>query len=273
MEAHRHLAARYAATHPGEVARRLESVPSQEVAELLANVEPETAVEVVEGMLPPSAAAALESMAHADLAPILERLPVARCVLVLRSVTKADRGRMIGLLPRATAAKVERLLRSSEGSAGVLAEPVPAVLTPGMDAGEALRTLEGTGGSSAYVVDEDHRLVGVIHRRDLAKSDHRARIGGLMTRQVVKLPSAASLAAVRDHRAWVDFEMLPVVDAGGVLVGVIRHKNVRRTATSRRASTAAPRRAALEGLLDLGEVYWAGLTSALEALGDRGGAR
>ena len=33
---------------------------------------------------------------------------------------------MVGLLPKAAADKVERLLRSSDGSAGVLAEPVPA---------------------------------------------------------------------------------------------------------------------------------------------------
>jgi len=270
MLAHRHLAARFAAAHPGEAARRLEGVPSADVAEFLADVDPAAAVEVVEGMLPSSAAAAFELMPPAVLSPILERLPVARCVLVLRAVARADRQAMVELLPRTSAFKVERLLSSTEGSAGVLAEPVPAVLSPGMDVTEALQSLEGTSGSYAYVVDGDHRLIGVIHRKELSKSARRAKIGGLMVHSVVRLPSSASLVAVRNHRAWVDYETLPVVDGDGVLVGLIRHRNVRRTAIARGpVASAGGRAAALETFLDLGEVYWSGLSSLLTALGGR----
>jgi magnesium transporter len=269
MEAQRRLAACYAASYPAEVARRLETVPSTEVAEFLADVEPATAIEVIEGMMPSSAAAAFEFMDHGDLSPILELLPVARCVLVFRAVDQLGRKAMIDLLPMDTARKVERLLKSSQGSAGVLAEPVPVVLSPEMEIREASQLLEGTSGSYAYVVDPDHRLVGVIHRRDLSRSEDKARIANLMSRQIVRLPSAASLSAVRSHRAWSDFESLPVVDGGGVLVGVIRHRSVRRTAFARGPSATPSHRAALEAFLELGEVYWSGLTSVLGALGGR----
>jgi Mg/Co/Ni transporter MgtE len=269
MKAQDHLAVRFAAAHPGEVARRLELVPPRDAASFLAALEPAVAAEVVEGMLPSTAAAAFEVMSSDELSSILARLPAARCVLVLRSVSAPDRREFVSLLPQATAAKVARLLRSSVGSAGVLAEPVAAVLSPEMAVDEALRTLEKTSGSSTYVVDGDHKLVGVVHRRDLSKGDQRTRVGGLMTRHVVKLPAAASLAAIRKHRAWVDFEKLPVVDGSGVLVGEIRHRNIRRAGPARRAVEAASSGAALGVFLELGGVYWSGLTSVLEAFAGR----
>jgi magnesium transporter len=269
MDAQQSLAERYARAYPGEAAVRLEAVPTHDVAEFLTDIEPETAAEVVEAMLPSSAAAAFELIDQSRLRAIVERLSVMRCALVLRSVEITNRRAMIGLLPKGAALKLEKLLRSADGTAGVLAEPIPYVLSPGMDVTEARQALEGTSGSYAYVVNEEHRLVGVVHRRDLSKNARPTQLNELMSHRVVKLPTGASLATVRNHRAWDDFETLPVVDTSGVLVGVIRHRNLRRSHSMRRSKPEALRRTALETLLDLGEVYWTGLASVVESLGNR----
>ncbi len=137
-----------------------------------------------------------------------------------------------------------------------------------MSVGEARGVAGGITGPYAYVVDDDHRLIGVIHRKALATSDDRARIGNLMSPQVTRIPSAAPFSAVRDHRAWFEFDVLPVVDGSGVLVGVIRHRNVRSSGPTHQSAPIS-QRPLLDTFLELGELYWGGLTSVVAAMADR----
>jgi len=268
MHATQTLAIRYAARFPAEAARRLEGITNQEVGAFLAALDPEDAVGIITGLSPHTAGAALETMDPEAVAAILDHLSLSRCVLVLRCVRKSQRATMIELLPKNIALKVERLLRSPEGSAGDLAEPVPAVLSPEMNVEEARRITGVIPGRYAFVVDDDARLVGVMHRNELAKSDPLARIGNLMAKPVTRLPSAAPHSAVRDHQAWNDFDVLPVVDNNGVLVGVVRHRSIRRSERLAHTSHASPR-PALATAMDLSELYWGGLTSLFASLSTR----
>jgi len=268
VEAAQTLAASYASRFPADTARRLETIAGSEVGSFLADLAPEIAVAVIARMLPSTVAAAFNTMDSEELAPILEVLPDSRCVLVLRSLEKDQRAAVVRLLPAATAPKIERLLRSPRGSAGMLAEPAQAVLSPEMSVNEARDVASGTAGPYVYVVDDDHRLVGVIHRKELASGDSRARIGSLMSGQVIRLPSAAPFSAVRNHPAWKDLHELPVVDGSGVLVGVVRHRSVRYSEQTHREAPISPR-PGLATFLELGELYWGGLTSVVAAMAGR----
>lgn len=268
MEALQSLALSYASKHPVDAARLLETVSSSDTGAFLAELDPGTAVAVIEKMSPSTAAAAFATMDPTALTGVADRLSISRWVLVLRCLSNDQREAMLALLPRTTAPRVERLLRSPKDSAGFLAEPTPAVLSPEMSVGEARDAAAGLTGPYAYVVDDDHRLIGVIHRKSLAASDDRARIGNLMTPQVTRIPSAAPLSAVRDHRAWFEFDVLPVVDGSGVLVGVIRHRNVRGSGRPRQSAPIS-QRPPLDTFLELGELYWSGLTSVVAAMADR----
>jgi Mg/Co/Ni transporter MgtE len=265
MEAQRALAARYACDFPADAARRLESVPASELASYLADIAPKLAVRIIDSMLPSAAADAFEMMNPDALSEILDALSEARCVIVLRAVAKTQRARLLALLPKKTALTVKRLLRAPAGSAGVMAEPVTAVLSQTMTVREAGRVVHGLGEGTFYVVDRDYRLVGVVHRQDLAASDEQTRIGTLMSREVVKLPSAAPLSAVRDHPAWIQHDEMPIVDGAGVLVGMIRHRRLRRLDAVRPPAVTA-HRPPLAAFLDLGELYWASLASVMTAM-------
>ena len=268
MEAVHTLAVRYASRFPADAARRLEAIPISELGSFLAELEPTNAVTVIEGMLPSTVASAFEIMAPDELTAILELLPVSRCVLILRSLEKEKRTAVIDLLPTATVPAVERLLRSSPGTAGILAEPAQALLSPDMSVAEARDIAGGVAGFYVYVVDDDHRLVGVIHRKELASSNPRTPVRSLMTARVVQLPAAAPHSAVRDHPAWNDFHELPVVDDSGVLVGVVRHRSVRHSEPTPRVASDSPQ-SGFATFLELGELYWVGLTSVVTAMADR----
>jgi magnesium transporter len=268
VEARDHLATRYATDYPEDAARRLDAVPADRTARFLADLDPEIAARVIDGMLPSTAAAALGRMAPDGQAAILGRLSAARCVSVLRSVDTVARAGMVSRLPKELSLTVERLLRAPEGSAGALAGPVTAVLAPRTTVAEARDLIADLPGSYAYVVDEDRKLIGVVHRRDLAASRDEAPVESLMSRQVVRLPATAPHWAVRGHPAWADFDALPVVDGSDTLVGVLRHRSLRRLGVERPSSIASGR-PALGAFLELGELYWGGLSSLLSGMAGR----
>jgi CBS domain-containing protein len=81
------------------------------------------------------------------------------------------------------------------------------------------------------VIDDDRRLVGLVSNRDiLAAGGEPVRVAGIMTRDVwtVGPDVLASIAGetLLDHR----YGCLPVVDASGVLVGIITERDFLRFA-------------------------------------------
>lgn len=270
MDVAERLATKYAADYPGETARRLDLVPSRQVAPFLAALDPEIAAGVIESMLPARAAAAFEQMEEDKLSGLLSQVQTARSVLVLRAVTRAHRARIVSLIPERTRPVVERLLEAPQGSAGELAEPLQGVLSPAMSIATARCIVRDLSGPYAYVVDDGHCLVGVLHRKEIEGSSERALVENLMTRDVVRVPAAAPLAAVRRHPAWCQHDSLPVVDTGGVLVGCLSHRSLRRRASSGSPALSG-RRPALAVFLELGELYWGGLTSMVSWTAGRSG--
>lgn len=77
-----------------------------------------------------------------------------------------------------------------------------------------------------YIVDTERKLVGVVSYRDLILADPQAKIGDIMTTELVK----ADVLMKQEHVARLigkyDFESLPVVDSNNVLLGAITVENV-----------------------------------------------
>jgi len=72
-----------------------------------------------------------------------------------------------------------------------------------------------------YAVDSDGRLTGVIPTRRLVASAGEDRVGDLMIRDVVSLPSRSTLLAAAQAFIRHRFLALPVVDDSGRIVGVV----------------------------------------------------
>jgi magnesium transporter len=259
MALHGLLAEDYAEQFPEEVARALEGFSPAAVAEVFAGLPAACAAGVLTHMVPVHAAAVVEGLDPETLGGILSHLATARCAVVLQHVASARRAGVIALVPPTRRAQIERLLRAAASSAGLLVEPVEAGLSPRMTAAEALPFVRRTHLSYGYVVDTEHRLIGVVDRRQLEASHSDTRIVDLMSREVSRLPAGTSLAALARHPAWEAFDVLPVVDGTGVLVGIIRHKALRRSLSTRPSAPRSQPR--LGTVLELGELYWNGLST------------
>jgi len=136
----------------------------------------------------------------------------------------------LGILHRnlpveAQAAEVDRVKRSE---AGMITDPV--VLTGGEPVSHALELLARYRISGLPVVDDDHRLVGILTNRDLRFEDRMDRpVAEIMTTEgLVTAPLGTTLTEASELLRAHRIEKLPVVDADGRLSGLITLKDIRK---------------------------------------------
>jgi predicted transcriptional regulator len=135
-----------------------------------------------------------------------------------------------------------------------------------MTVSDALRVARDPRFPYVYVVDRDHKLVGVVHKRDVQAGNEQTTLDSIMAPKATRVPAHATGAELHRHHAWRDLDALPVVDRQGVYVEAIRHKKLRGMGESSSATGGAE--SPLGTLLDVAEVYWGGLSSVVAALAE-----
>jgi IMP dehydrogenase len=120
-------------------------------------------------------------------------------------------------------AEVDRVKRSE---AGMIVDPV--TLPPEALVSEALELMERYRISGVPITDEDGCLVGILTNRDLRfQKDPNAQVMELMTdRNLVTAPVGTTLEEAEEILHRKKIEKLPVVDADGVLRGLITVKDI-----------------------------------------------
>jgi IMP dehydrogenase len=126
------------------------------------------------------------------------------------------------------AREVDRVKRSESG---MIEDPVTCY--PGDSLREVLRQMEHFSVSGVPVVENGGRLVGIVTNRDLQfETDLDRPVSELMTPldRLVTAPAGTSLEEAKTilHRHRI--EKLPVVDAAGLLTGLITVKDIRKRA-------------------------------------------
>lgn len=259
----RSLAAAFAADHPHEAARELAVLPAAQAAAYLETTEPSIRTALARHLTAGELASLLEHLGTEDAASTLGGLDPDHAAAALRRVDGEHRDAVIEALPR-RGRLVRSLLRHPEDCAGAMAEPRAFTVTRDLTAAEALESLAEAGDQVryyVYVVSSGEQLEGVVDLRTLMNADPEARIDRLMQRDVQTVPAGARREAVLRHPAWQHFHSLPVVSAGGTLVGILRHETVQRLARSRPAPSAGGSTSSA-----LGDLYLSGSRRVLGEL-------
>ncbi len=121
-------------------------------------------------------------------------------------------------------AQVDRVKRSESG---MIVDPV--TLGPSASLAEA-HSLMARFHISGVPITEGGKLVGILTNRDLRfEDDHTKRVSDVMTRDgLVTAPVGTTLVQARDILAKHRIEKLPVVDAAGMLRGLITVKDIEK---------------------------------------------
>ncbi|HXF83119.1 MAG TPA: CBS domain-containing protein [bacterium] len=212
--------------HPADLGQLMEDLDRDErlevmtalehevAAEALAEAEPEVQTDVMKSLPSQLAAEILEEMSPDDATDVLEDLP-------------ADRAQeLIGLMAPEEAADVKALLKYPPGTAGSVMTTEFIALPEGLTAEATLARLRELAPEAEsiyyfYVVDDQHRLVGVLPLRALIMARADQPIAEIMTRDVISVYAHDEVETVAAALTKYDLLALPVVDEGGRLIGVV----------------------------------------------------
>jgi magnesium transporter len=173
----------------------------------------------------------LKAMAHEEIASILnEMAPDDRTVLLEELPAAATKQLLTLLTPKERAVAVS-LLGYPEGSIGRLMTPdyvavrhdwsVQFVLDYVRQHGQDSETL-----SMIYVVDEQGRLIDDIRIRQLLLAPLTHHVSDLMDRRFVALHATDDQETAVSVFRREDRAALPVIDSGGVLIGIVTFDDV-----------------------------------------------
>ena len=219
----------YRQLHPADLADRLQRLPQDEAGELLRQLPKSTAAavlaEVEEEKLPDW----LAVFPTSELAELFQQLPSNDVVDLLQHLPAARRREALAALPSDRAGEVKALLRYPEESAGGIMTSRFIALRDDMSV-EQVRELLRTRAQEErtediaylYVTNLEGRLLGIVSLRDLVFRRAERRIGEIMNREVKFLRATDEQEEVARQFEHYHYLGLPVLDAQGRLVGVVK---------------------------------------------------
>jgi magnesium transporter len=186
------------------------------VSDLMEELPDHLRDDLAEHLKPDQLTEAIEEMASDDAADVLADLPAPLARDLIEALPQEDRR------------DVETLLKYPEDSAGGLMQ---VELVSVRESATVDQTIEAVRANAddvstfhfVYVVDDDHRLVGVLNLGALLLAPPDRVIGELMTRNVRMVHPEVDQENVAQMFQRYDLVALPVVDDRGRLLGRILH--------------------------------------------------
>ncbi len=217
--------------HPADRAETFSDLPRAEQEELLPRLDPEDAAELLEEMEDAEAAEAAGSLSTAALADVLDEMDPDAAADILGDLPPAQAKAALAEMDAEQAEDVRPLLAYADDTAGGLMTPAFFALRGHMTAKLAVdflrtQTLDREAPYYLYVVDRDDHLIGVVGLRDLIVAAPDTLIEAIMNRDVHSVPVGTDqeeVALLMKKYGWL---AIPVVDAAGRLVGVIKHNDI-----------------------------------------------
>ncbi len=212
--------------HPADVADILEvlsasqrgkvfaHLANEQAAEAISELEDEFQADIIDDFTDQRASDILEMMDPDDAADIIGDLPYdkAEALLHLMGVNESR--------------AVRSLLGYKEKTAGGIMTPEVTTVTEDMTVQQVIDHLRSDAAEHEavyyiYVVENEHRLIGVISLRDLIISSPDTPIAEFMDYEVFKVGVDDDQEDVAEMMSKYDLLALPVVDENDALIGIV----------------------------------------------------
>lgn len=213
-----------------DAAAFVEDIPVRYVARLLARMSAWTAAGIVSRLSPAAASAALKGMHY------------QRAAAVLRLMEPSHRTPVLLAMPT-------RLQRDFHTSLAFPADTVGAYMTtriltqPGdhtvADARDQIRRARQVEDSGVVVVDDAHRLLGVVPLISLLRERGNVALRDLMDTELQPLSARSRLSSVVTLEPWDQFASLPVVSRGKQVIGILSRKTLREAVATNATAVAS----------------------------------
>jgi magnesium transporter len=189
-------------------------LPHDLAADVFEYLEVEAQQKLLRAMAHEQAVAILNEMSPDDRTALLEELPSAAARQLIRLLTPEERN------------IAQALLGYPEGSVGRLMTPDLIAIDAGWSVQEVLDYVRENGQDSetlnvVYVVDDRGKLLDDVRIREFLLKPLETKVSDLMDENFVSLSATDSQEDALNIFRKYDRTALPVVDSGGVLVGLV----------------------------------------------------
>jgi magnesium transporter len=211
---------------PNDLADLLTDLPTSDQLAVLQHLPRQQAVSTFQYLLPRIQERLLKAMPAEEAATILNEMsPDDRTILLEESSEKTSK-QMLELLAPDERAVAVSLLEYPEKSVGRLMTPDFIALRENWSVQQVLDYIREHGQDSetlnvVYVVDEKGTLIDDVRIREFLLTPLTRRVSDLMDRQFVALQTMDDQETAVAVFKREDRTVLPVVDSGGKLVGIV----------------------------------------------------
>lgn len=200
--------------------------PGERDVGLLDLLEGDAAASLLQGLGANEAAAIVSSLSSEGIREALLLIPRERAAAILAALSPDERERALESLPSKVAQGIRDVYDYPEGTAGALMDaritPFSVDLTV-YEALERMRTFKEKEFDAIYLMDAAGRLVGAVPLAEIVTALPNTTLGDLKRGPRVTVPAHATREDIVEAVGDSIIAALPVVDADGRLVGVLRH--------------------------------------------------
>ncbi|MEK6572449.1 MAG: CBS domain-containing protein [Bacteroidota bacterium] len=199
---------------------------SAERVALFKSLDLKTQARILEGVSLDIQEALLEELEAKDAVRILEQLPPDMGADILEKMPVHLVQQLLGLMETTRAKKLSMLLSYSSESAGGLMTTEYISLPHTITVAEAIShikemTLKTETIYYAYIVDENHKLLGSVSLKDLLVAQPEQAIADVMFRKPISVHVNDTVRSVAFKLDKYNMVVIPVINEGGILQGII----------------------------------------------------
>ncbi len=212
--------------HPADLAAQFADFPIEHCIKILSHLDPECCAQVLGHMDYDDQREIALRMPDPMLAMIIARMSSDDRVDLLQSLPKEQRDILLHLVAKTEREDIRKLCSYREGTAGAIMTSEYAVLTPDLNAQQAIDKLRLEAPDKetiydAYVIDSQRRLLGSVSLRQLIMSKPDTKIGILMRSDPVMARVDEDQEEVVRKMAKYDLLAIPVTNGNDSLVGIV----------------------------------------------------
>jgi sporulation protein YlmC with PRC-barrel domain/CBS domain-containing protein len=222
---------RLAEMHPSDLAEILEDLAPAEREAVFTSLDEEVAAEALEEVEPKLQKALLEKLDEERIADIVEEMDPGAAADLLAELPEDQSDAILEEMEPEERQEVEELLEFDEDSAA--GHMTTDFIYLGMDATvaqavQALRSFDGDPESitAVFILDEKRVLRGSVSLARLVMSQPEARLNVLTEPRVLSCPADMNQNDLAEMFDKYNLHSLPVVDALGRMVGVVKADQV-----------------------------------------------
>lgn len=200
--------------------------PEEATVSLLDVIEGDAAAALLQGLGARDAAGIVSALSPAAVREVFELIPRERAAAILAALSPEERERALSGLPDKVAQAIREVYEYPEGTAGALMDaritPFSVDLTV-YEGLERMRTFKEKEFDAIYLMDGRGRLVGAVPLAEIVTASPEVTLGELQRGPAATVPAHATREDIVEVVKSSRVAALPVVDADGRLVGVLRH--------------------------------------------------